>query len=131
MFGTIFSLQLETRERNEDLNARFASRGMLQEIMKELSRADDYSSGLLGQADNLVTYIRAGGPALNGTPAGGLGILLNGRISTRGTTPKLSQISALVEFLVAKIDANGDGIFCADCLSEHYPPARGLACKAQ
>ena len=64
LFGSMFSLQLEARQRAELFEARQQSRQGLSTIMHQLDRQDDYAAGLGEQAKNLLTYISAGGVVL-------------------------------------------------------------------
>lgn len=62
LFGSMFSLQLESREKGEQLEERLASRMVLQNLMLNLASADDYAAGLTQQSPNLLDYIHGGAP---------------------------------------------------------------------
>ena len=46
LFGSIFSLQIEAREKSEQFAARLASRAVLQKLMVNLANVEDYALGL-------------------------------------------------------------------------------------
>jgi two-component system, chemotaxis family, sensor kinase Cph1 len=60
LFGSMFSLQLEAREKSEQFEARLSSRKVLQELMINLSGVEDYAAGLTQQTPNLLDYIHGG-----------------------------------------------------------------------
>lgn len=66
LFGSMFSLQLEAREKSEQFEARLASRKILQELMLNLAGVEDYAFGLTQQTPNPLDYIHGGDVALDG-----------------------------------------------------------------
>lgn len=122
LFGAMFSLQIETRERAEQFEARLANRAALQTLMRNLSVGDDYTAALIREAPLLLSYIRGGGLSLRGDLRGGVVVQFSSEISSSGMTPNDNQIAALAEWLASQMDG-GDGVFVTDRLGELWPPA--------
>jgi light-regulated signal transduction histidine kinase (bacteriophytochrome)/CheY-like chemotaxis protein len=126
LFGSMFSLQLEARERSEQFEARLASRKILQELMLNLSGVDDYAFGLTQQTPNLLDYIHGGDVALDGVRGGGVAVRVEGTITFLGAAPERHHITALTEWLTSYM-AETEGVFSTDRLAEIYPPAKDFA----
>jgi chemotaxis family two-component system sensor kinase Cph1 len=122
LFGAMFSLQIEAREKSEQFEARLASRRILQELMLNLSGVEDYAYGLTKQTPNLLDYIHGGDIALDGARSGGVAVRVEGEITFLGTTPDRAQIAALTGWLTSYMTET-EGIFSTDRLSEIYSPA--------
>jgi two-component system, chemotaxis family, sensor kinase Cph1 len=129
LFGSIFSLQLETRERSEQFEARVSSRSILQKLMLNLSNVDDYAVGLTQQSPNLLDYIHGGDAIRDGTRHGGVAIQVNGSVTFLGDTPDREQIAALTDWLKSNM-SEGEGIFATDRLGELWAPAQAFALNA-
>ena len=126
LFGSMFSLQLEAREKSEQFEARLASRKILQELMLNLAGVEDYAYGLTQQTPNLLDYIHGGDVALDGARGGGVAVRVAGEITFLGTTPNREQITALTDWLTSYMTET-EGVFATDRLSEIYPPAKAFA----
>ena len=126
LFGAMFSLQLEARDRAEHFEARLASRKLLQAIMRDLASGDDYGDSLMAQATELRNYIDAVGLALQTSGKGGVSIRVNNGIKSSGETPNDAQIAALTDWLTTHMD-DGNGVFATDRLGELWPPAAAFA----
>ena len=126
LFGSMFSLQLEAREKSEQFEARLASRKILQELMLNLAGVEDYAHGLTQQTPNLLDYIHGGDIALDGSRSGGVAVRVEGEITFLGTTPTRQQISELTEWLTSYM-LETEGVFATDRLSEIYPEAKAFA----
>ena len=126
LFGSMFSLQLEAREKSEQFEARLASRKILQELMLNLAGVEDYAFGLTQQTPNLLDYIHGGDIALDSARSGGVAVRVEGKITFLGTTPDRTQITELTEWLTAYMTET-EGTFATDRLSEIYPPAAAFA----
>ena len=126
LFGSMFSLQLEARERSEQFEARLASRKILQELMLNLAGVEDYAYGLTQQTPNLLDYIHGGDVALDGARGGGVAVRVEGDITFLGTTPNREQITALTDWLTSYMTET-EGVFATDRLSEIYPSAKAFA----
>lgn len=127
LFGSMFSLQLEARERAELFEARLASRKVLQQLMQNLAGDEDYGQGLIRNTPNLLDYIQASGLSLRITSSGGVAVRVNGGITSLGETPSTEQISQLTDWLTHRMEATGESIFHTDRLSEEYPDAKAYA----
>ncbi|QDM15421.1 HWE histidine kinase domain-containing protein [Tardiphaga sp. vice278] len=126
LFGSMFSLQLEVREKGEQFGERLASRMILQNLMLNLASADDYAAGLTRESPNLLDYIHCGLLSADGTRQGGVAVSVKGQLTFLGTTPSQAQILSLVDWLNPYVSKN-DGVFSTDCLSEFWPPASAFA----
>ncbi len=126
LFGAMFSLQLEARERAAQLEARLASRRTLHDIITTLSEWHDYGAGLFHQAGTLLDYIDANGLALRVSGQGGVAIKVNNGVNRTGNTPSDEQIADLTDWLAARIDGCG-GVFVTDRLSELWAPGEAFA----
>ena len=126
LFGSMFSLQLEVREKGEQFDERLASRMVLQNLMLNLASADDYAAGLTRESPNLLDYIHCGLPSTDGTRQGGVAVSVKGRLTFLGNTPSQSQILSLVDWLTSHVPKN-DGVFSTDRLDEMWPHAAGFA----
>ncbi len=126
LFGSMFSLQIEARERSEQFEARLASRKILQELMLNLAGVEDYAYGLTQQTPNLLDYIHGGDIALDGKRSGGVAVRVEGEITFLGATPNRDEIMALTEWLTTYMTET-EGVFGTDRLSEIYPPAKAFA----
>ncbi|PZO01125.1 MAG: hypothetical protein DCF28_10390 [Alphaproteobacteria bacterium] len=126
LFGSMFSLQLEAREKSEQFEARLASRKILQELMLNLAGVEDYAYGLTQQTPNLLDYIHGGDVALDGQRGGGVAVRVEGSITSLGATPTKAQIAGLTEWLTSYMTET-EGVFATDRLGEMYAPAKEFA----
>ncbi len=126
LFGSMFSLQLEVRQRAEQFEARMANRGVLQSLMQDLAAEDDYAAGLMRQGPLLLSYIQGGGLSLRGDPQGGVAVRISTKVRSLGVTPNEAQIAALTDWLSGQM-AEHNGVFVTDRLGELWPPAAEFA----
>ena len=126
LFGSMFSLQLEAREKSEQFEARLASRKILQELMLNLAGVEDYAYGMTRQTPNLLDYINGGDTTLDGARTGGVAVRVAGQLTFLGTTPTSEQITKLTEWLASYM-IETEGVFATDRLSEIYPEANSFA----
>ena len=126
LFGSMFSLQLEAREKSEQFEARLASRKILQELMLNLAGVQDYAYGLTQQTPNLLDYINGGDITLDGSRNGGVAVRVEGQLTFLGSTPTRHEITKLTEWLASYM-IETEGIFSTDRLSEIYPEAKAFA----
>ncbi len=123
LFGSMFSLQLAARKKDEQFATRLASRKILQELMLNLSGIDDYAAGLTQQSPNLLDYIHGGDPSQLGSSRAGVAVYVSGKLTSLGNTPTHEQIIQLTAWLAVHTPAS-DGIFQTDRLGEIWPPAQ-------
>lgn len=126
LFGSMFSLQLEVRQRTEYFNVRLSNKAVLQTLMHELAGENDYAAGLMRQAPLLLSYIQGGGVSLLGDLQGGVAVRFSTEIRSMGTSPNEAQITALTDWLSDRMAEHG-GIFVTDRLGELWPPAVDFA----
>jgi light-regulated signal transduction histidine kinase (bacteriophytochrome)/CheY-like chemotaxis protein len=126
LFGAMFSLQLEARDKGDRFDARLASRMVLQNLMLNLASADDYALGLTQQSPNLLDYIQCGEPAPDGTRLGGVAVAVAGHLTFLGETPSGPEIAKLVAWLNTHMTPQA-GIFETDRLGEIWPAAAAFA----
>jgi light-regulated signal transduction histidine kinase (bacteriophytochrome) len=125
LFGMIFSLQVESRERDDSLEARLKSRSILQDMLRSMSEESDYFGGLLKQSERLLAYMDSPGVALRGGFEGGIAFRGPDKIAAFGATPGEAEVAALSEWLIERMD--GEGVFATDRLSEVWPRAAAFA----
>ncbi len=126
LFGSMFSLQLEAREKSEQFEARLASRKILQDLMLNLAGVDDYAYGLTQQTPNLLDFINGGDVAPERQRGCGVAVRVNGVNTYLGETPEKAQVEALALWLQHYMTET-EGIFATDRLSSLYPPANDFA----
>lgn len=126
LFGSMFSLQLESRERRAEFEARLASRMVLQNLILNLAGADDYAEGLTQQSPNLLDYIHSVSTGSDESRQGGVAVCVKGQLTFLGVTPNRHQIEQLVAWLDTQMGAQ-DGIFSTDCLGALWAPAKEFA----
>ncbi len=126
LFGSMFSLQLEAREKGEQFHERLASRMVLQNLMLNLASAEDYAAGLTQQSPNLLDYIHGGEAALDGVRRGGVAVCVKDRLTFLGITPSQVEIEALVGWLDTHMQRS-EGVYSTDRLGEVWVDAKAFA----
>lgn len=114
LFAEITSSNIEMKAAAEDFAAAMQSNGIHQELVARMSQEPDLAQGLIRYRPNLLDFI----------PAGGIGLWIEGRLTTFGKTPRPEEIEVLVAWLNA---AAHEGVFHTDCLPLLYPPAEAFA----
>ncbi len=122
LFGSMFSLQLEAREKGEEFDARLASWMVMQNLLLNLASADNYADALTGQSSHLLDYIHGSDAGLSGPEPGGVAVCIEGRLTIAGATPEVAQVAALIAWLNSHM-ATSPGVFSTDRLAELWPPA--------
>ncbi len=129
LFGSMFSLQLEARERGEQFEVRLASRMVLQNLMLNLAGADDYAAGLTQQSPNLLDYMHSVSADSDNSRKGGVAVCVKGQLTFLGVTPQRHQIESLVAWLDMQ-PPTPDGVFSTDRLGDLWTPAKEFASVA-
>lgn len=132
LFGSMFSMQLEVRERAQQFELRLASRTVLQSLMLNLAGADDYAEGLTQQSPNLLDYIHSGsgsGSGMDFKNKGGVAVCVKGQLTFLGSTPDEMQIRLLVSWLDGYMPQT-EGIYATERLGDVWAPARDFAASA-
>lgn len=128
LFGSMFSMQLEVRERAQQFDLRLASRTVLQSLMLNLAGADDYAEGLTQQSPNLLDYIY-GVSSADFQNKGGVAVCVKGQLTFLGSTPDEAQIRQLVSWLDSYMPQTA-GIYATDRLGDVWAPAKHFAASA-
>jgi chemotaxis family two-component system sensor kinase Cph1 len=128
LFGSMFSMQLEVREKAQQFELRLASRTVLQSLMLNLAGADDYAEGLTQQSPNLLDYIHSGS-GMDFENKGGVAVCVKGQLTYLGSTPNEAQIKQLVSWLDGYMPQT-TGIYATDRLGDVWAPARDFAASA-
>lgn len=126
LFGSMFSLQIEAREKREQFEARLSSRQVLQKLILNLADVDDYALGLTQQSPNLLDYIHGGEATAAGSRSGGVAVCVDGAVTSLGATPTPAQIRALSDWAMGHM-AQSDGVFATDRLGEIWAPGKEFA----
>jgi chemotaxis family two-component system sensor kinase Cph1 len=113
LFAEMTSSYLNMKLIEADLEAQLHKGRIHEELVRQISLPADLSDGLIRNRPTLLDLI----------PAGGVGLWVDGRLSTIGTTPAAAEVEALVNWLNATVE---EGIFHTDCLQALYPVARGF-----
>jgi chemotaxis family two-component system sensor kinase Cph1 len=112
LFGSIFSLQLQTRMHTEQFGARIANRDALRQLVDDLIGEGHGAQSIVRQLGNLLGYVEAGGIAVQ----------VGGLIESSGATPSRADIESLLAWLTPRMDAC-DGIYATDRLADFWPHA--------
>ena len=128
LFGSMFSMQLEVREKVQQFELRLASRTVLQSLMLNLAGADDYAEGLTQQSPNLLDYIHSGS-SMDFENKGGVAVSVKGQLTFLGSTPDEAQIKQLVSWLDGYMPQT-TGIYATDRLGEVWAPGKDFAASA-
>ncbi len=114
LFGQMFSLMLESRERREAAEYETRARGVTDRLMASIAR----DGNLLENAAWLGEMIGAT------IPADGVGVYLDGDVSLTGLTPSRAQFSAVAQTLS---HIGGTEVFATDRISELVADAAAYA----
>jgi len=117
LFGRMFSMMLESREREETAGYEQRSRAITDRLMAVVAQ----DAELLHNPEWLGETIGAA------IPNDGIGVYLDGRMSLSGMTPNESQFRDLVRDLGTGAASQ---IVTTDCLSRLHPPAAAYAERA-
>jgi light-regulated signal transduction histidine kinase (bacteriophytochrome)/CheY-like chemotaxis protein len=126
LFGSIFSLQIEAREKAEQFESRLASRKVLQKLMLNLANVEDYALGLTQQSPNLLDHIHGGPLSPEGKSLGGVAVRVDGALTFLGVTPSAAEIGVLCDWLTTHM-SESEGVFSTDRLGEIWAPAKAFA----
>lgn len=108
--GQILSLCIETREDADDLQFRLDLRRIMVSMLAGLTQSADFIDNMSNVFPELLRFARAGGVA----------VIVDGRVIMHGATPDESQVRALVDWLGVHSQTD---LFHTDHLSAEYPPA--------
>lgn len=117
LFGQMFSLMLESRERRETAEYEMRARGVADRLMTAVAQ----DNGLMTNAEWLGEII------FDTIPADGVGVHIDGRVSLSGLHPGHENFGAVV----AALNQNSAGqVFATDCMATLLPAASAYANRA-
>jgi light-regulated signal transduction histidine kinase (bacteriophytochrome) len=114
LYGQMFSLMLESRERQEAREYEAQARAVTDRMMAAIAQDAD----LLTRAQWLGEMI------METIPADGVGVVIDGAVSLSGLTPNREQFLALLPVLNQMAASE---VFTTDCLADHAPGAERYA----
>jgi len=117
LFGQMFSLMLESRERRDTADYETRARAVTDRLMATVAQDGD----LLGNAPWIGDII------MDTIPADGVGVFLDGAISLTGLTPDRAEFAALVKLLNQAAAAQ---VFATDSIQRLLPEAATYADRA-
>ncbi|WP_156678955.1 HWE histidine kinase domain-containing protein [Sphingomonas profundi] len=117
LFGQMFSMMLESRERREVADYERRARAVADRLMAAVAQ----DAGVLTDAVWLGEMIA------DTIPSDGVGVFLDGRLSLSGLTPDRQQFEALV---TALNQVAGSAVFATDHLASVLPEAAAYADRA-
>ena len=117
LFGNMFALQLDARERADALEYRHRSSSTHHAVVRRMADHENLAQGLIQQNGSLLNHL----------DANGLVVLIDNQYEASGQTPSQEQVRALVEWLDGQVS---EGIFVSQNLSSRYPPALAFATEA-
>lgn len=111
MFGQFFSLQLEALKQRRKLDTATRARASLDRFLRLASHHGNVTELLKDHLPDLQRLI----------PCDGIGLWMNGTLTTHGSTPPPAAIPALASIVNAS--AGNGQIWATHCLYEHLPGA--------
>jgi light-regulated signal transduction histidine kinase (bacteriophytochrome) len=117
LFGQMFSLMLESRERRETAEYETRARGAADRLMTAVAQ----DNSLMTNAEWLGEII------FDTIPADGVGVFIDGRMSLAGLNPGQAPFGAILAALSRAAPAQ---VFATDCIAELVPDASAYANRA-
>ena len=117
LFGQIFSMMLESRERAETAEYEGKARQVADRLMSAVAQDNDLLSNARWLGDVIFDTV----------PADGVGVYIDGDMTLAGLTPDRSSFAAIVSMLNR---AAASQVFATDCLSQIMPEAAAYADRA-
>ncbi len=111
--GQVMSLELLTKEGNEDYEYRIEQKSIQAKLIEYLSLSDNFISGVIKYKPNLIDLVRAQGAA----------VCFGGDYIVVGETPSIEEIKHLIEWLGNKFQ---DDCFYTDSLPSIYQQAESF-----
>ncbi|HEY9845279.1 MAG TPA: ATP-binding protein, partial [Candidatus Caenarcaniphilales bacterium] len=108
--GQVMSLELATKEDNEDLDYRMKLKLIQSQFVEAIPQAENFIDGLVESESNLLELVSAQGVALSSLD----------ELVVMGKTPSEAEIQDLLAWLPTKIQQD---IFSTDSLPKIYPAA--------
>lgn len=117
LFGSMFALQLDARERTHALEYRHRSSGIHRAIVARMSAHESLATALINEKPTLLDYLDADGVA----------ILIDNNYESIGRTPREGQVRALAQWLDQHAT---NGVFASSNLAKDYDLAKDFAIDA-
>lgn len=108
--GQVMSLELATKEENEDLDYKIKLKSIQSKFVEYISQEENFVNGLVKYKSNLLDLVSAQGVA----------VCADGYLTVIGKTPQSADIQDLIAWVENKIK---NDIFYTDSLPKIYPPA--------
>ncbi|MBW4477516.1 MAG: GAF domain-containing protein [Tolypothrix brevis GSE-NOS-MK-07-07A] len=112
--GNIMSLDIGTKEENEDLDYKLKLQTIQSKFVEAISESTNLLDALIEQKDELLELVSAEGVA----------VCLNQELRVFGKTPLEADIQDLIDWLATKI--NNDNVFYTDSLLKLYPASENF-----
>jgi two-component system, chemotaxis family, sensor kinase Cph1 len=107
-FGQVMSLELATKEDNQDLDYKIKLKSIQSQFVESISQAEDLVSGLVEDGNNLLELVGARGAA----------ICFDGQINLIGKTPDREDVKTLLDWLAPRME--DVLIWQSNCLPKDY-----------
>jgi light-regulated signal transduction histidine kinase (bacteriophytochrome) len=117
LFGQMFSLMLESRERREAAEYETRARGVTDRLMAAVAQDGDLLTNAPWMGDIILDTI----------PADGVGVFLDGAVSLAGLTPERAEFADLIRLLNQAASSN---VFATDSIQSLLPEAASYADRA-
>ncbi len=117
LFGQMFSLLLESREREDEVAHELRSREAQETLVNTLAGADLTVAGIAQELDGFSHFI----------PFDGLAIAMDGQLVLHGMTPTREEVMGLVSALVK---SGNRRVFSTHALAQFHPPADDFVQRA-
>jgi len=112
--GHVMSLDIGTKEENEDLDYKLKLKTIQSNFIEALSETKNLGDALIEQKNQLLDLVSAEGVA----------VCLNQKLLLFGKTPLEADIQDLIDWLATKI--NKDNVFYTDSLFKLYPASENF-----
>lgn len=110
-FGHVMSLDIATKENNEDLDYKLKLKTIQSKLIEVISQTEDFIDALIQQKTELLELVGAEGVA----------VCLNEELLLFGKTPSEVDIQELINWLETQV--NSHQVFHTDSLLKLYPPS--------
>ncbi|MGL5877887.1 MAG: ATP-binding protein, partial [Xenococcaceae cyanobacterium] len=111
-FGQIMSIELATKEDNQDLDYKIKLKSIQSQFVESISQAEDLVNGLVEDGNNLFELVGARGAA----------ICFDDGINLIGNTPDREDVQNLLEWLAPRME--DELIWQSNCLPKDYLTAK-------
>ncbi len=117
LIAQVFALQIAARESAADFERRVQIQTVLTRLLAHMAAAPDFATGLLGQPDDLLGFVRAAGAA----------VVTDDRVGLVGRTPTEAQVRELAAWLFRDV---GREVYHTDALAAAFPAAAAYPATA-